>query len=335
MAKKKNSPKIRKIERKVYFYKVTCQCDGVSAQLNEIFDYYNKLYNNNGNDLVDRGLAIPYFDRLHFLEVSSHKYDKDIYQGRFYSLRSTDFPYLFNLLNGNRQEIIAGDNDTLMEQTHFCFVANKNIIVCEYNFHGARIERLANYLVTIMSQVLPSKDYVISIDPIIMPDYYTRIARCQSISKLQFKVAKPGLKMLKKYGIINGYDVLSDNVAPETDFYIDIEISGRKRKSPVCFLNPADILQKIIEMIKSAKEQELNVADGSDPIFLKAKLRGLDYDAKKIVPYDLLDEKLVYTDWIDKISERSKYVDSSKMFEALEQAYREQKDDALKYMEQM
>ena len=335
MAKKKKEPKNKSVERKVYYYKVTCKCDGTDEPINSLFDAYIKLYDNNGNNLEDRGLAIPFYDKFHFLEVFQHEYDKDIYQGKFYSLRATDFPYLFNLLSGNRQEIPASDDDTLMEQTHFCYIVNKNLLVSEYNFHGARIERLANYLVSIMGRLQPSKNYEVSIEPIIMPDYYTRIANCRSLSKLQFKVAKPGLKMLKDFGIINGYDILADEVQAGTDFYIDIEVSGGGKGSHVPVSNLPAFLQKIINMIKKSKEVELEAEDGSNPIFSKAKLRGLDSDAGKIIPYDLLDEKLVQNEWVEKVSNRSKYVDSDKMFAAILKAYREQKDTALKYMEKM
>lgn len=300
-----------------------------------MFDLYIKLYDNDGNNLEDRGLALPFYGKFHFLEVFQHEYDKDIYQGKFYSLRSTDFPYLFNLLNGRRQEIQAGDDDTLMEQTHFLCIVSKNLVVSEYNFHGARIERLANYIVSIMERIMPSKKYEVSIEPIIMPDYYTRIANCRSLSKLQFKVAKPGIKMLKEFGIINGYDILKGDVDTGTDFYIDIEISGGGRGSRIPVSNLPAFLQKIISMIKKAKDIELETEDGSNPIFSKAKLRGLDADVGKIIPYDLLDEKLVQTEWVEKVSNRSKYVDSEKMFAALSKAYREKKDTALSYMEKM
>lgn len=332
---KKNKEAKNKVQRKVYYYKVTCKCNGVDEPISDLFDLYIKLFDNNRNELEDRGLAIPFYDKFHFLEVFQHEYDKDIYQGKFYSLRSTNFPYLFNLSNGNRQEISASDDDTLMEQTHFCCIVSKNLVVSEYNFHGARIERLASYLVTIMNRIMPSKNYDVSIDPIIMPDYYTRIANCCSLSKLQFKVAKPGLKMLKEFRIIDGYDILAGEVDAETDFYIDVEVSGGGKGSNVPISNLPAFLQKIINMIKKAKEVELEAADGSSPIFNKAKLRGLDADAGKIIPYDLLDEKLVQNEWVEKVSNRSKYVDSDKMFVALLKAYREQKDTALKYMEKM
>lgn len=335
MARKERELKNKSVERKVYYYKVTCKCDDTDEPINNLFDAYIKLYANNGNDLERRGLAIPFYDKYHFLEIFQHEYDKDIYQGKFYSLRPTDFPYLFNLLNGNRQEIPASDDDTLMEQTHFCCIVSKNLLVSEFNFHGARIEQLANYLIRIMERLYPSKTYEISIDPIIMPDYFKRIAKCRSLSKLQFKVAKPGLKMLKDFKIIDGVDILKDEVDDETDFYINIEVTGVGKRSNVKVSNLSNYLQRIIDMIKKAKEIESESKDGSNPIFSKATLRGLDPDAGKIIPYDLLDEKLVQNEIVEKVSNRSKYVDSNKMFEALLKAYRDQKDVALKYMEIM
>lgn len=335
MANKKKEPKNKSVERKVYYYKVVCRCDGTDISMGELLYSYIKLYNNDSHDLEARGLAMPFYEKYHFLEIAQHEYDKNIYQGKFYSLRSTDFPYLFNLLNGNRQEITAGDDDTLMEQTHFFCVTNQKLIVSEFNFHGARIERLSNYLISIMEQTMPSRRYEVSIDPIIMPDYFNRIANCKSLSKLQFKVAKPGLKMLKDFGVINNGDILTGAVDAGTDYYIDIEVSGGGRGARIPVSNLPSFLQKIIEMIKKAKKDEAEAADGSNPIFSKAKLRGLDADAGKIIPYDLLDEKLVQTEWVEKVSNRSKYVDSNKMFSALLKAYRQQQDTALKYMEQM
>lgn len=335
MTKNIKESKNKSVERKIYYYKVTCKCNSTDKPISGLFNAYIKLYDNNGNNLENRGLAIPFYDKFHFLEVFQHEHDKNIYQGKFYSLRATDFPYLFNLSDGNRQEIPATDDDTLMEQTHFCCIVNKNLLVSEYNFHGAKIERLANYLINIMGQINPSQKYEVNIDPIIMPDYYTRITNCRSLSKLQFKVAKPGLKMLKKFNIINGADILTNDVDSGTDFYIDIEVSGGGKGSNVQVADLPSFLQKIINMIKKSKEIELESKDGSNPIFSKAKLRGLDSDVDKIIPYDLLDEKLVQNEWVEKVSNRSKYVDSDKMFIALLNAYRKQKDTALKYMEKM
>ena len=335
MAKKKKEPQAKRIERKVYYYKVGCKCDGITVPISNLFDLYMQLYNDDGNDLEERGLVVPFYDKYHFLEISKHEYDKDIYQGKFYSLRSTDFPYLFNLSNGSRQEIEAGDNDTLMEQTHFCYIVSSNIIVSEYNFHGARIERLSDYLLSIMARTTPSKSYEISIDPIIMPDYYTRIVNCQSLSKLQFKVARPGLKLLKEHKVINSYDVFTGDIDADTDFYVDVIISGSKRGGRVPVANLPEFLQRIVNAIRAAREKDSKAADGSKPTFSKAHLRGFDADVGKTIPYDLLDEKLVQTELVEKISNRSKYVDSHKMFAALAKAYRDKKDIALMYMEQM
>ena len=99
MAKKEL--KNRTVERKIYFYKVVCEVDGTECLINNIFDKYAELLNGNYENLEERHLVTPYFEKYHFLDVKKHDYDTDIYYGKFYSLRSTDFPYLFNVKSGN------------------------------------------------------------------------------------------------------------------------------------------------------------------------------------------------------------------------------------------
>ena len=99
----KNKKKI--IERKIYFYKIVCTMDGNDIKPDIIFNKYIELFNENYENLEDRNLAMPYFEKYHFLEVKQHSFDKDVFFGKFFSLRSTDFPYLFNMSNGDRKEI--------------------------------------------------------------------------------------------------------------------------------------------------------------------------------------------------------------------------------------
>ena len=65
----------------------------------------------------------------------------------------------------------------------------------------------------------------------------------------------------------------------------------------------------------------------------KAKIKAYNPDKLKTIPYDLLDEKLVYTCYVEKLSNKSKYVNSDKMYSEIMNAYMSQKEDALKYME--
>lgn len=76
MAKKKKELRIKSLERKVYYYKVSCKCDGIIEPISNLFDRYIQLYNNDGNDLEERGLVVPFYDKYHFLEISQHEYDK-------------------------------------------------------------------------------------------------------------------------------------------------------------------------------------------------------------------------------------------------------------------
>lgn len=325
-------PKVKTVERKIYFYKFTCEVNGTKASITDVFDEYIKKSNKDSSKLIERGLAIPYFEKYHYLDLRKHKSDNNFYRGWFYSLRNSDFPYLFNVLNGNRQEITSNEDDTLMEQTHFCCYIQQGLIVSEFNFHGARIEHLGRYLSSVMHDVFPSKLYTIEILPIIIPDYYKKIVNCKSISKIQFKVAQPGLALLKEKGVIDAYDIASGNFALNEPFYVDIEISGGKRGGDVPVKNVKGFLSKIVEVIKKSEEIELAAADKDAPIFKKAKMRGYDADEYRVVPYDLLDEKLLQVVKVETISAKTKYVNSDQMFSAIQGAYREKGNTALKYM---
>lgn len=331
MAKKDN--KNKSVERKIYFYKVICVVDGIEKQINEIFDDYIRLLDNNYENLEARNLVKPYFEKYHFLDVSQHDFDKNVYYGKFYSLRSTDFPYLFNISNGNKKEISSSDQDTLMEQTHFYCFTNQRLIVSEFNFYGARIERLSDYLTEIMFDVYPSKRFSIKIAPIVIPDYFKQIVNCTSISKIQFKVAHPGLKILAEENIIGLSDLARSNLDETTDYYIDIELSGggRGKNLPIKDIKP--FLSRIVSAVRKGNEYDANKNEDEDVAFRKAKIKAYNPAEYKLIPYDLLDEKLVYTCYVEKVSNKSKYVDSEKMYAEIMNAYNGQRDDALKYME--
>ena len=331
MAKK--PPKIKAIQRKIYFYKATCFLNDAEIKLNEVFNAYIKLLNNDFHDLESRGLATAHFEKYHILDIEKHPLDTDTYKGKFYSLRSTDFPYLFNMQNGDRHEISNNDEDTLMEQTHFYCFTNQRLIASEYNFHGARIERLANHLMRIMSDNYPSKKYDISIQPIVIPEYFEKIANCSSVSKVQFKVAHPGLEILAKHNIIGATDVMKYNIDETSEYYLDIELSGGGRGKQLPLKNTNGFLANIINAIKESNKISEHKPDDKNPVFRKAKLNAYSAEEYKTIPYDLLDEKLVHTGWVDKQSNKSKYVDSDKMFTEILSAYQNQRDEALKYME--
>ena len=329
----KNKKKI--IERKIYFYKIVCTMDGNDIKPDIIFNKYIELFNENYENLEDRNLAMPYFEKYHFLEVKQHSFDKDVFFGKFFSLRSTDFPYLFNMSNGDRKEISSNEQDTLMEQTHFYCFTNQRLIVSEFNFYGARIEKLSDYLSGIMLKLHPSKDISVTISPIIIPDYFKQIINCTSISKVQFKVAHPGLKILAEENIIGLSDILINNLDETTDFCIDIELSGGKRGKKLPIKDNKTFLSRIVSAIKKGNEHELNACDNANAVFKKAKVKAYNPSEFKTIPYDLLDEKLVHTCYVEKLSNKSKYVDSDKMFEEIMNAYHSQKDNAIKYMERI
>lgn len=320
--------KTKRIQRKIYFYKIVCLKNGKEIEMKSIFDKYITMLDNNFNELEERDIAIPYFDKYQVLEIDKIKNDENSYKGKFFSLRLTDFPYIFNLIDGERTEISYSDSDTLMEQTHFYCFANKRLIVSEYNFYGARIEQLGNYLVKVMEKIEPSIRYEISIAPIVILEYFKQIENCTSVSKVQFKVAHAGLEILKKNGVIHTCDIAKEQLSETSDYYIDIEISGGGRGKTLKLKDTKIFLKNIISSIISIQSKENN----ENNIIKKAKINAYNINEHRNIPYDLLDEKLMFSCSVEKISDKNKYVDSDKMYENILVAYQEKNQEALRYI---
>ena len=110
-------------------------------------------------------------------------------------------------------------------------------------------------------------------------------------------------------------------------------MSGGGRGKTLPIKETKSFLSKIVSAIKKGNEYDLGKSDDEGTAFRKAKLKAYNPNEFKLIPYDLLDEKLVHTCYVEKISNKSKYINSDKMYDEIMTAYRNQKDAALRYME--
>ena len=317
------------LDRKIYFYKVICEVSGVTKPLSDVFDDYQKHLGGNLQNLVERGFATENFDKYLFLELEKHLTDQNIYNGIFYNLRISEFPFLFDLNDGARSEITQKESDALMEMTHFSYFANDDLIVSEYNYYGAKIEYLGRHLQNVFQNIYPSLQYDISVVPVVIPEYYENIKNCKWLYGIQFKVATPGKRLLAEKGVIGVNDVIGESLG-SIDCYIDINVSGIQGRS-IDMKEPNVWLSNAIDAIKEAMKTN-NLDKDEKPIFRKAKVKGYNVVENKTIPYDLLEGKLVSTCKVEKISPKTKYVNKNEMFNKILEAYIEKKDDALKYM---
>lgn len=306
------------IDRKIYFYRFLGFDNDIPMNTSEAFHEYYTLLNNDYNNLKERGLIMQAKDMAFFLDI--YKVHKDSMECVFYKLRESDFPYLFNLRNGKKSEISNSENDTLMEQTHFIVYPNINLIVCEFNGNGARIEKLRYYLPKVLNKI----NLGFSIDVLIMPDVYSKLANAESINSFTFRVGHMGLRSLKKYMNLTLFDDL-DNTFSETEpIQIEVTVSGSKK--PLKFNNQKRFTKNIINMIKSLKKDETI----SQENLSKARFKAKEAIEDKLLPLDLLDEKLLNEVKVQKISPSSKYVDSEEMFRLIAESYNNQTTTALK-----
>ena len=315
--------KQKSIMRKLYFYKVICNTKSGDAGLSTILEEYARLHNQDNSNLIERNLAIPIReDKLCFLELE-HTYGNRIFKGKLHNLRRENFPRVLNTSNGESRKITSKQDDVLLEQTHFIYIPDANIIVGEYNHYGIIIEYLSTYLNKVMEYYdICSHD--IHISHIFIPDYFEELARCSSIKKLQFKAPIAGLKLLKDHGIINTYDLLEGSINDASEVTFNLEITA-DRIGAIALHDSKKVLGNIINCFRSNKNESKCIK--------KATVVAYNEIVGKNVMYDLLNEKLMQECLVDKIT-GEKYVDSKDMYAKLITAYNQKKNTALQYIEQ-
>jgi hypothetical protein len=69
-------------------------------------------------------------------------------KGKIRAIRTDLFPELFNTINDVARDLDAGEDDGIVETTHFCIDYSKKSLrlALEFNYQGAKITDFANYL---------------------------------------------------------------------------------------------------------------------------------------------------------------------------------------------
>lgn len=307
------------IEKKIYLYNFTTK-----LSLTRIFDDYNAKLNNDRHDLDKRGLVFssqtdPYnyfLDIIDKVPVKAQDNSQNInyfYKCILYKLRYKDLPYIFNVTTGAKDLIAVKPKDTIMEQTHFIVFPEINLIVSEFNNAGARIEKLRSVLDFALN--LNSIDF--SIVPILRSDNYKKIIGSSELKSFTVKTGHGGLASLDDAIGVNLLETLDNTYDNLSDLQIEITISGAGKKH-LKIKNVHDRITKLTTVAKKLLDDKSNdKIDKNGIIKLKAKM----YEDEHLVPIDLLEEKLVYTPKVVKVSDASKYLDPEDMFRNLLESY--------------
>jgi hypothetical protein len=119
-------------------------------------------------------------------------------KGKLRSIRKDLFPELFDTIKDEARDLDAGEDDGVVETSHFCIdYSKKNIrVALEFNYQGAKINDLINYLaaVGIREQICTTIVY----NPIIKGNLEEEVKKLNRCSEFVVKVHRNRVDEVKK-----------------------------------------------------------------------------------------------------------------------------------------
>lgn len=305
------------ITRKVHCYNVMAKLN-----LNDILDAYIERLNNDYTKLEERKMLysgekdnFKYFmdiQKVESVEICQDgvRNDSCIYNCTLYKLRSTDFPYLFDLMTGNKEKINASINQSIMEQTHFILIPNSGIIISEYNHQGPRITKFIN----IIHETLEVKySSGLNIVPIFNAKTIDKIRNLKGIKSMNFKAGHQGLRYIATEMKIKGLDALMGTFSNDNELEFEIIIKGKGRSKQVEQEGLKQNVERLFNSMTKAKSNKVDLG------IKKAKID--EFESESDYPIDLLEQYLVQEVTVCKLDDRYKYLNSEDMFNQLFKLY--------------
>ncbi|MBX0319739.1 hypothetical protein [Shouchella clausii] len=310
--------KSKDIERKIHFFYVRFSQTQVSSSnfadhpdpgeiINRIADLQFR-----GEHLKSRYKHYPN-DDVSFLIDTEMSEKEDYLKGRFAISRRSALPELE--VEGALKTLSIPANSGLAEITHFIYFKEKKILGVEFNFHGPRATALTNYLEEKSNNFKDRFDFV-EIRPILNQDIDAQLQDVGEVNLFKMEVARNELELLRE--LDEDLHSAFEGAAKVSDEFESIEVALIKkkysrggfrlpftRKSLKELLSKDDNRQKI----NSLKVDAESISDG------KAKV------------FDLLEDKMIVSKKIAAQSPISRSVDSKSMFQKIEEAYNELKDN--------
>lgn len=310
------SEKNKTVPKKVYAYKISARED-----LRLIFSKVKEKINEDYTNLKERELVFTdnKTGLKYFLDVKNKKeHKKSDCQGTFlayecilYKLRETDFPYLFNLVTGDKTNIDSSDSEALMEQTHFVVYPEINLLLSEHNHFGATLSKLIFVIDTVLGH-LYSQDF--EVKNILNPNTAYRINNMEKINQFTFRAGHQGLRTISNYFKVDTIDVIDKCFDDSSDLEFEITIKGKGKGN-----NRKNLQIKDLEGFKSLCNLIFHSKNKKTLDIKKAQFK--EARSYTDLPVDLFSEQLIHEVKATKISERTKYIDSDDMFRKINELY--------------
>ena len=119
-------------------------------------------------------------------------------KGKIRAIRTDLFPELFNLIKDEARDLDAGEDDGIVETTHFCIDFSKKSLrlALEFNYQGAKITDFVNYLFGVgMREKICSN---VTFTPIVKGNLEEEVKKIMRCSEFVVKVHYDRVEEVKK-----------------------------------------------------------------------------------------------------------------------------------------
>ncbi len=305
------------ITRKVHCYDVKS-----TTEIGEILEAYIQKLNNDYKNLNERKLiySSPKDGYKYFLDIQEVKIKElskeginrtsCMYNCILYKLRNSDFPYLFDLITGDKEKINASIDQAIMEQTHFIILPNVKLIITEYNHQGPRIIKF----IDVINESLGLKySSGLNITPIFNAKTIDKIRKLKGVKSLTVKAGHQGLRYIASQMKIKGLDALMGTFSNDEELEFEIIVKGKGRGKKVEQDGIKENIENLFTSMAKIKNKKINLG------IKKAKID--EFEGESDYPIDLLEEHLVQEVTACKLDDRFKYINSEDMFNQLFKVY--------------
>ncbi len=174
---------------------------------------------------------------------------QQLWEGEMIRLRMNNLP-VKGSRSGQIQEIVFNDDEGIGEQTAFIYHPPTRVLVLQSNQSGVSPSTFAKYF-----EVMADFSEPIYIDPILQPDAMQRMARVQSVSKFEIRVA--GLDNMElfqadDYGVKDMVDLTKAFNSPSISLNLSI---GRKNQGSLSVEKVKSTAQALLRGANQNKQQ--------------------------------------------------------------------------------
>lgn len=312
MTKSKRTPKIpiKKVARRIYFYRAISSFDkpnrpafNPKTSLEPLADLIEISVTNRCMEERDGKEYCCWISRVDKKNLKTKKKNlKKPYSVIFGSIRRSDLPQ--KIKGAKLLSMRMGADSGLVEKIHLVFFPN-NIIGADYNFYGPRMTKFADYLRDKVEDLVPGD---IHFDFLLRQDVMTKLQRMKEVRLFNLRVRSSYIEQISR---ANKSLAEAFRIAKGFSHAEDVEIVLRAAPHTAGKLSRKVL--KITRSLMRSKELHHNA--------LNFSVRGLDKETERMVELDLLSDKLISTQFISPINERSKALDSNSAFDAIKDAY--------------